>query len=275
MTDKYFSSWDFIEDIESLSQEEKEILNEVDPFFYRFYGIHTLEEVRKIIRRNSSQLERWKTLYPGMVLDEEEKEILDKTPTEDFFTTQELNFTEKDIREYLRKKKDELLLEKQKKESEEFLKTFPEFKQVEERANSISRTTTTGVILGIIFISIGMTALSEQPSVYFIVAGILAITGTLCWSNTGERAENYKKNTEIQTRRNKSIQRKPTDSSDVLGLVFVLSGIISVGLLVGYVIGAFIFKDLRNPLPAYFGFAFMALSIFSFIVISKKSDKEK
>lgn len=228
MNNHYLNTWllNFPDLQILLSENDKAILDTIDPVEYIYHNLTRNEEVIRIINDHKPQAWKWERLYPNLKnLSPEDHEILDHIPPTEF----DGEVTEEDIYRIIEFRKDQAHKKEEEIRAEEARKYYKvhEAEILRERRdrNRITKFHRWADLFGIGFITAGIV----MKSVVHIVIGsiVLAIAwGFVLWALK-------RLNTNSVTPRSPHKVDDKLDFGSVAFAIVYYIGYIGVGIIIG------------------------------------------
>lgn len=217
----------------TLSKEDKEVLDKINPADYRDYNLTRETEVIRIIDEHKPQAWKWVRLYPNLKnLTAEDYAILDHIVPNDFVG----EVTEDDVRRVIAYRK-ENLRKQQEAEVAKAAKAYYEknkraIEQEERTRTKLPKITVAFTICGVAFLTPGIRCLgTEIDAVPYLVLG--AVLVLLPWLYGALILRRLDKKTVIP--KNKPEKAEMTWAS-VLFIVCYYIGVIGLGIALGTVL---------------------------------------
>lgn len=217
----------------TLSKEDKEVLDKINPADYKDHNLTRETEVIRIIDEHKPQAWKWVRLYPNLKnLTKEDYVILDHIVPNDFVG----EVTEDDVRRVIAYRKDNL---RKKKEAEAATKAKAYYErnkkaieQEERTRTKLPKVTIALSICGIAFLTPGIRCLGTNiDAVPYLIMGAVLIL--FPWLYGALVLKKLDKNTVIP--RNKPRKARMTWSS-VMFIICYYAGVLGIGIALGTVL---------------------------------------
>lgn len=235
MKNSYIKNWfsEFPSLRFTLSKEDKEVLDRINPADYRDYNLTRETEVIRIIDEHKPQAWKWVRLYPNLRnLTAEDYAILDHIVPNDFVG----EVTEDDVRRVIAYRKDNLH-KQQEAEVAKAAKAYYEknrkaIEQEERTRTKLPKVTIAFSICGIAFLTPGIRCLgTEIDAVPYLVLGATLIL--LSWLYGALTLRRLDKKTVIPKSKPEKVE---VTWASVLFIVCYYMGVIGLGIALGTVL---------------------------------------
>lgn len=235
MKNSYIKNWfsEFPSLRFTLSKEDKEVLDKINPADYKDHNLTRETEVIRIIDEHKPQAWKWVRLYPNLKnLTAEDYAILDHIVPNDFVG----EVTEDDVRRVIAYRKDNL---RKKKEAESAIKAKAYYErnkkaieQEERTRTKLPKVTIFLTLLGIAFLTPGIRCLgTDIDAVPYLIIGAALIF--FPWLYGALVLKKLDKNPVIP--RNKPRKARMTWSS-VMFIICYYAGVLGIGIALGTVL---------------------------------------